>query len=415
MPARETATGLTEFRRRGAGTDAERRAATWLAGEVASGRREAALETFWCRPSWAMAQAWHCLLAIAGSLLMVSHAILGGTLVLVALVSVLCDALTGRSIGRRLTPERASQNVISLAPGAPLTPARTEPGRVRLVVTANYDAGRMGLVYRDRLRSAAATLKRIAGHGRLTPGWLGWLAIELLSLLVVAVVRRIGAGTTGIGIVQLIPTAALVVELAALLELAAAPFGPAAGDSASGAGTALALVRALDAASPGRLDVDLVLQGAGDGAMLGLRHHLRARRSERRPSVTLVLGIGPCGAGDPSWWLSDGSLVPLRYHGRLRDLAARAGGSGPHGRPVRGRGVSAALPARARRIPALTIGATDGRGLVPRSHQADDRPEALEPRALDAMLEYALILVDAIDADLARRPSGRSGAARAAA
>ena len=80
----------------------------------------------------------------------------------------------------------------------------------------------------------------------------------------------------------------------------------------------------------------------------------------------------------------------------------------------RGRGASPALPARAAGIPSLTIGCVDGRGLAPRSHQRTDLPEALDPGAMDALLELALTLVDAIDADLARA-TDRSAAAPAAA
>jgi Peptidase family M28 len=436
MRAAETAARLTEFERRGAGTDAERRAAVWLAGELRSTRRHAYLETFWHRPNWALGHAWHCLIAIAGSLLMVSHAKTGGALVLVALISTIADGLTGHSIGRRLTREHASQNVISPAPptasrspgalragdphngdphsgdrqngdprnGDPRNgdPATGDPD-IRLIVTANYDAGRTGLAYRTPLRTTGARLKRIAGRGRFTPGWIGWLTIELVWLLAVAVLRNAGAAGTTLGIAQLIPTAALVLELALLLDLSGAPFGPAAGDNAAGAAVAVSLTRALDAAPPRRLGVELVLQGSGEAAMTGLRRHLRARRRERRPANTVVLGIGPCGAGRPRWWVSDGSLVPLRYPARLRDLAARTGGA-----PVAlnatahfGHGISPAFPARAAGIPALTIGCVDDRGLAPRSHQAGDRPEALDPGALDRVLEFALMLVDAIDADLA--------------
>jgi hypothetical protein len=421
MRPAETAAQLSTFERRGAGTDAERRAAAWLAGELRDARREATLETFWCRPNWPLAHAWHALLAIAGSLVMVSHAVVGGALVLAALLFILGDWLIGRSPGRRLTRERASQNIVS-PPPATAAPATAGPAsaaspaggddRVTLIVTANYDAGRTGLVYRRRLRVTAARLKRVAGGGRLTPGWLGWVVIELVWLIVVAVLRRGGAAGTPIGIAQLIPTAALVIELAGLLELAGAPFGPAAGDNASGTAVALALVRALDAAPPRRLRVQLVLQGAGDGAMVGLRRHLRSHRRQRTRRNTIVLGIGPAGAGRPAWWMSDGSLIPLRYPARLRRLARTLAAPGGAGR--RGRGVTPAFPARVAGIPALAIGCLDDRGLVPRSHQRTDGPEAFDPAAADALLEFALTLVDAIDADLGDA-TGRSAAAPAVA
>ncbi|HWD76491.1 MAG TPA: M28 family peptidase [Solirubrobacteraceae bacterium] len=416
MAAAETAAGLAAFEGRGAGTDAERRAARWLAKQVGRGPREARLDTFWCRPNWALAHAWHCLLAVVGSLLMVAHAALGGVVVLVALLSVLADALAGRSLGRRLTPERASQNVVSLSPPGS-TPRQTMAGEgppVTLIVTANYDAGRTGVAYRDLLRTPAARLKHLAAGGTLTPGWLGWLAVELLWLLGIAALRMTGGGTA-VGILQLVPTAALVVELALLLELSASGFGPAAGDNASGVGVALALVRALDAAPPRNIGVELVLQGAGDGTMTGLGQHLRRHRDELRPGSTVVLGIGPGGAGAPRWWFSDGPLIPLRYLARLRESAQRvAAGAGREPVGHRGRGVSPALPARVRGLPALTIGCVDRRGVASRSHQPGDLPGALDPAAMDALLEFALLLVDEIDGGLGR-VTGRSGAAAAAA
>jgi hypothetical protein len=413
----ETASRLTEFDRRGAGTDAERRAAVWLTRDVRSSRRAASMQTFWTRPNWALAHAWHCLLALAGALLMVSHPRLGGALVLAALVSIVADALTGYSPGRRLTREHASQNVVSAPTGASgANGSGAGDQRMRLLVTANYDAGRAGLVYRSRLRSAAAGLRQVAGDGRLTPGWLGWLSIQLVWLLVVAVLRDGGASGPGIGIAQLIPTAALVVELALLLELAGAPFGPAAGDNAAGTAVALALVRALDAAPPRHLKVDLVLQGAGEAGMTGLRRHLRSHRRELTSANTIVLGIGPCGVGRPCWWVSDGPLMPLRFLARLRALAHQAGGPGSHvgAVPHRGRGVSPALPARAAGIPAITIGCVNTQGIAPRSHQAGDVAGKLDPMAMDRLVEFALSLVDAIDADVARTAGGRAAAPAAA-
>ncbi|HEY1714391.1 MAG TPA: M28 family peptidase [Solirubrobacteraceae bacterium] len=403
MQALDTATQLTRFERRGAGTDAERRAAVWLAGQLRGGRRRATLQTFWCRPNTALAQAWHALAAIVGSLLAVHHGFLGGAIVLVALACVVADGLTGYSPGRRLTRERASQNVVSRAPALPdSTPPETgaAPRRVRLIVTANYDAGRTGLAYRTWLRAPAARLGRLAGP--LSLGWVAWLAIAMVWLLVVAFLRHQGSAGTPIGIVQLIPTAALVLALALLLELAAGPFGPAASDNGAGTAVAMSLVRALDAAPLRRLDVELILQGAGEAGMVGLRRHLRARRGELRPADTIVLGIAAGGAGRPTWWTSDGSLVPLRYTARLRGLAARTAGKRT---PHRGRGTAPALPARARRLPALTIGCLDAGGLSPRSHQAGDTPAALDPASADALLQFALTLVDAVDADLARTAS----------
>jgi hypothetical protein len=408
MPATQTAAQLTEFTRRGAGTDAERRAALWLREETASSRREATIETFWCRPNWALAHSWHLVLGIAGSLVMVSDPTLGGALVLVALISILADWFTGRSPGRRLTPERASQNVVSRPLTADRPPADPDAGqRLRLIVTANYDAGRADLIHRSWLHRATGLPRRLAGDGRLTPGWLGWLVIAHMWLLAVAILRHGSAGTTSpaVGILQLIPTVVLVLALALLLESAAADIGPGAADNAAGTAVAVALTRALDAAPPRRVAVELVLQGAGDGQMIGLARHLRGRRKQLVRRNTIVLGIGPCGPGPPHWWTGDGSLVPLRYHRRLRQLAEQLADAEPalDARPHRGRGTAPAMPARLRGIPAINLGSLDARGLAAGSHTAQDTAENLDPQALDELLQFALMLVDAIDSDLVRR------------
>jgi hypothetical protein len=162
----ETTTALAAFDGRGPGTDAERRAARWLAGELVANRRRVRVETFWCRPNWALAHAWHVALSLAGSLISVGDPVIGTGLLAVALASTVTDELFGISIGRRLTPERASQNVVASATqkAGPVKPAR-------LIVTANYDAGRTGLIYRDAFRATAARLNRATGaEGRAGSG-----------------------------------------------------------------------------------------------------------------------------------------------------------------------------------------------------------------------------------------------------
>ncbi|MGI9185677.1 MAG: hypothetical protein ACR2GZ_12070 [Solirubrobacteraceae bacterium] len=402
MGAADTVAALTESEGRGAGTDAERRAAAWLTRELQAGRREAILETFWSRPNWALAHAWHAALALAGTLVSVASPKVGGALILVAVLSLAVDALTGVSLGRRLTFERASQNVVSPAPDA---------GRpVRLIVTANYDAGRTGLVHRPALRIPAARLRVALGPAAL--GWEAWLAIGFAWLLVTAIARDGGASSRALAIAQLIPTAVLVLALALLLELASSAFGPSAGDNASGVAVAVAVTRALGFSPPRHLEVELVLQGASDGSMTGLARYLRSRRRERGAANTIVIGIAACGAGSPCWWTSDGTVLPLRFASRLAGVVAAAAGpqTALAARPHRGRGISPAFPARRAGLPAITVGSLDQRGLSPRSHLPSDLPGALHgDQAIDRMLELVLTVVDAIDADLEGAPSVTSG------
>lgn len=397
MRALETVTGLAGFERRGAGTDSERRAAKWLAEQLTKGGREVVVEPFWCRPDWQLAHVWHVGLALAGSLVSVASAHAGALMLLAALVFLLADAFTGVSPGRRLTPERASQNVVAVSRASAQGAAP-----VRLIITANYDAGRAGLAYKDGLRRISSAVRR-ASFG-LSPGWLGWLSLTTLGLLAIAILRVEGHTSQAIGVIQLAPTVVLVLALALLLELATADPGPAAGDNGTGAGVASELVRALDAAPPRHVAVELVLQGAGDGGGIGLRRYLRAHRDELTPANTIVLGVAACSAGDPRWWVSDGPLVPFRYTRQLTSLCAelatkeRELGAARH----HGKGAAPALAASLLRRPAISIGCLDARGLVPRSHTRDDLASHIDPQALDAGVQFGLMLVDQIDAWLAQ-------------
>ncbi|MFZ0386825.1 MAG: hypothetical protein WAL22_14260 [Solirubrobacteraceae bacterium] len=399
MTAAETASDLACFTGRRGGSDAERRAALWLSDRLRSQGRAATIETFWCRPNWALAHAWHAILGLGATVLIVSQPRIGGGLALVAVASIAFDAATGRSLGRRFTPERASQNVVAPDPAE-------APDAARLIVTANYDAGRTGLVYRTGPRMLAATLRRAAAGGRLTPGWLGWLTIALLWLVVIAIVRNGGTSGTPIDVLQLVPSIGLLAAAVALLELSLSATSPGASDNAAGVAVALATIAALDGrpdAHPARgVAVDLVLQGASDGDGTGLRRYLRRSRHAR----PFVIGIAACGSGSPHWWRSDGSLWPLRYDRRLTELAAGAAPS-TDGSPAestvgspsghRGRGIAPALTARATGLPAISIGCVDEHGLAPRSHRLTDVVDALEPGSLEATAHFAVELITAIE------------------
>lgn len=327
-----------------AGSDAERRTSAALATDLRSRGHAVAVETFWCRPNWPLAQAWHVALAVAGSLLSVDSPHVGAAMIGIALIALLGDWSLLRSPGRLLTAERASQNVIS------------EPGgradKVSLVITATYDAGRAGLARR-------------LPRPRL--GWLGLLAALMIWTLITALLRIEGSRDTLISVLQLVPTFGLILGAALLLDLAFDRGQDSEDGSASTAATALA--RALDASPPAQLIVELVLTGAGADYGLGLRDYLRRRRRSQNSANTVVLGIGSDSAGAPHFLSSDGPLLPLGYYRVLRQLAS---GTMPASRAT---GCSAALPARMRGLPALSIegGATSDR------------------------VQAALLLVDAID------------------
>jgi hypothetical protein len=182
------------------------------------------------------------------------------------------------------------------------------------------------------------------------------------------------------------------------------PYSPAAGDNGSGVAAAIALGLALDAAPPRRMTVDLLLQGAGDGEGFGLREYLHSRKQVRRPANTVVLGFAACGAGHPSWWVSDGALVPSRYRKELRRICAKTAREENRlgARPHRGHGHTPALRARWAGLPAIALGCLDAQGVAPRSHQPSDTSQAVSLQAIDQAVELGLLVVDQIDVMLAR-------------
>ncbi len=213
--------------------------------------------------------------------------------------------------------------------------------------------------------------------GGLGPGWIGWLAIAFVWLLATSILRREGDRGTAVEVAQLVTTVALLPVLATLLELASAEFGPGAGDNASGVAAGIAVARALQARPPRNLTPELLLQGASDQTMTGLRRYLHARRKTRGASNTVVLGIAPAEPASHA----GGSATARSCRDDAPGPSARSAGRSPRAslRSDSRRIAAAARRPRSRRdrkrIPGTTIGCLDERGLAPRSHLPSDLPE----------------------------------------
>src|SRR5919106_4025401 len=115
--------GLCSFEGRLAGTDAERRAANWLAERLRAQGRRAEIEPTYVHPQIGLILAAHCALGFGGSLLAIAEPVAGFAIVLVTAASLYLDLNTRFYLLRRLLFRRASQNVFS-AGGGPAAPAR---------------------------------------------------------------------------------------------------------------------------------------------------------------------------------------------------------------------------------------------------------------------------------------------------
>ncbi len=381
---------LVAIPRRAPGSDAERRAALRLRDRLAGQGRTPTVETLWVRPGVAAAAAWAAGLGLVGSVVAAAEPRVG-LAVLAATLFAYLPELTGLRARplRRLTRERATQNVVAAPRDPPATEANPGHRALTLVIAAGCDAP-------PRHRGLARPLGALARP--LWPSARAWLGLALLALVITAGLRALGETGRGVGAVQLVPTVALLLAAVGLVEVTLSPAGDGAGE-AGGAAVALALAAALDGAPPRHLAVEVVVAGAASADAVGMERWVRRRRRTVRAEEIAVLGFGACGAGDPAWRTGDGPALRLRAHPRLLALCGGVAERDPalRARAAAGRGGGLALPPRRAGWPSLGVETTGA--------EAPEDGDALDPEALRRTLDFALALVAALDEELADAPA----------
>jgi hypothetical protein len=398
---RELIEELCSFEGRWPGTDAERRAANRLADRLRAMGRRVTIEPTYVHPEYALVIAAHVLLAIAGSLVALLLAPLGFVIVLVAATSLYLDQNTRLYLIRRLFFRRASQNVVS--PGSnPSAPAR-------LILSAHYDAAKTGLVFGPGPTRAA---KRLSETARLLLGpirLLFWVGI--VPLLAVSGARLAGVDAQWLAIVQLLPTALLLVTLTLLIDIALSGIVPGAYDNASGVAAVLSAAQLLAAEPPKNLDVWVVLPGAEECNCEGMARWVAAHTDELDRENTFFLNIDSVSFGDVHYLASEGAVVSYRLDRRLFDLceaiaaADREDGNRYRARPIRIPFHTDALPANTRGFRAISlVGVEDGVG-PPYYHTHADTPEKLDEDAMTRAVDFTIELVRQVDRDVGRQSS----------
>jgi hypothetical protein len=284
---------LRGFARRGACTDAERRASLRLHDDLRAAGHEAWVETYWVRPKWPVALLLHAVLGVAASLAATAYPEPALAVALVTAVSFALE-VTGRGRLLGLLFFRRATQVVVVEPG--------DPEKIALLITANVDAPRGGL------------LRRFP-HANLL------MIVALLGVAAAAGARALGAEGPAVGAPQFVPTLVLLLIAAAALDTALAGY---AADDPSGVAAAVALHDALVRSQPTHLSPGLLLAGAGDTYPLGLRAHLRHERPA--PEASVLLELGPCSEGTPGYATRHHQLGAACDWTRaeLPDLQARA-------------------------------------------------------------------------------------------
>jgi hypothetical protein len=316
---------LAGFRGRNAGTDAERRAARHLAARLDRMGRQVEIEPIRVRPAFALAHLLHTVVAIAGSVLAVYVPVAGAALVLLAAVSAFGELTGSFYLARLLTGARASQNVVS-------HDEEGKPGR--LILLANYDAGRDSALVRDRYRA-----------------WPTVFFWSLMVILVCAVARVFGIDATWLTVIQFVPTVVLIGLLPLFADAALSTAERARDDNAGGVATVLRLADRYGGVLD-HFDVTVLLTGADQAAPLGTRAWLSRHRHELEPEATAVVAVRSGASGDTlGFGTREGLLFPTPLHPALVSILEGIEGA----RPYVARQPSGAAAARSAGLPAIRV------------------------------------------------------------
>jgi hypothetical protein len=378
---------LVAFEGRWPGTDAERRAARHLAGRLEQLGRDAEVEPTSIHPNYAVTHAIHALVGIVGSVLSVYTPVVGALLVLLAAVSTFGDLTGSFYLVRRLTGRRASQNVTSREDGGK---------RGVLVLTAHYDAARSGSVFGRRALERRATFGKLIrrGLGPFEPFF--W---SLCVILVCTIARLVGIESTALTVVQFIPTVVLIASVPLLIDIALSDVVPGANDNASGVATVLRLAERYGGELE-HFDVWVVLPGAEEALVLGMREWIRKHGGDLDTEQTVFLNVDMAGHGSVRWIEKEGLAGAMRYHPRLIEVCEEIAEERESGRGMVSRHATDALAARGAGFPAITITSRNALDYAPHWHQHTDTPEQIDPESLERTYDFCCALIERLDGDV---------------
>ncbi|MET0973032.1 MAG: M28 family peptidase [Thermoleophilaceae bacterium] len=396
--------GLCSFEGRLAGTDAERRAANWLADRLREHGRRAEVEPTYLHPQIGLILAAHATLGFGGSLLAIAEPVAGFAIVFATAVSLYFDFNTRFYLLRRLFFRRGSQHVFSRAD--------RDNRPAELILVAHYDAARTGFIYNERSRRREARIPPGARGVLAPPRLLFWSLAVLLPILGV---RMAGLDESWLNLIQLPPTLVLLVATFLLVDIQLSDVVPGANDNASGVAVALSAVEALDADPPRHLAVSVLLTGGQECLLEGMRAFVRRYRKQADRESTYFVALEMLGRGPALHYLTgEGLAVTYRHSTRLAQLCeaiatvSREDGGDLDASPAVLPTASDALPATLAGYPALALRRMADNGLPGTEHHTPyDTPDHIQPEALARSERFVVELARQLDRDVGRRAGER--------
>jgi hypothetical protein len=351
---------LVEIRGRGAGTDAERRAARHLGDRLRELGRDADAEPIRIWPAVGPALFLTAVAGIVGSVLSVYVPLAGFALVLLATISAFGDLTGAFFLARMPFGARASQNVVS---------AGGTGKHGRLVLVASYDARRGGMLFSERLRR-----------------WPAVFFWSLVAILVCTIPRLVGLHPGWLAVIQFIPTLALILLAPLFADVALSAWDEGANWNASGVAVVLDLARRYGG-SLEHFDLTVVFTGASHPTPLGMRAWLKRHNAQLDPQTTAFIVLESAGHGTPHYATKEGLVFPARLHPTLTAIAEQL----EMANPFTARSASAAYAARSAGLPALRVSALGAR---------DFAPDKVDPEALERTRLFMGELIERIDGEI---------------
>jgi Peptidase family M28 len=384
MDLRTDIEALVEVGRRAPGSDAERRAASYLKQRLERLGRKVEVEAVDVWPAWPLAYAILAAAAVVGSVLSVSVPALGAALANVAAFLTFLDAGALLPTLRRLLGRRASQNVVSWGD-------RDRPGLLLLV--AHYDAGRGGIALGEKAEARRAAFGNLIRRpiGPLEPLLWAELAVVVCCLL-----RLAGLSGLLLTVVQFVPTVLLIVAVALLLDIALSPTRAGENDNASGAALALRLAERFQGGRLEHFDLHVVLTGGQKAIAAGSRAFLKRHKRELGPERTVVVNLDAVGSGTVRYTSREGPVLAIKSHPQLVQLCEAIAEDDEEenafgARSLVNRSPSDGYAARSAGLPAITISC---RGRL------DHVPARVDEEALERAEGFCAELIQRLDAEV---------------
>lgn len=358
-------------------TAAERRAADYVSLELEQFADEVAVESFGGLTTFVWMYLTLFLLALIANATFFGNPKLAFVASL-AVIVFLNQEVNAKGFFYEFFPKRESQNVIGVIEAA------GQPKR-RVIITANLDTGKDGVLFRPAMRKNFRTFLSLAVSALILQVTFSLLALFVGPQAYILVTMR------ALGLIELATVIAL------LLHRYTGQYAPGANDNASGVAAMLEIGRQLAANRLPDTEVWLVATGGGRSTQSGIIAFLRRHWSEVRGDWFIALNH--VGAGRLAFTLGEGLLKLYAVDPELIERARAIADANPDwelGEVLNRVEATDLVPLLAMGLRAISLRGEGPDGFGVAACSAADLPDVIEGEVLERAIAFTLELASAI-------------------